>query len=81
MFGRVRRLLGRLLSWLRPEEEDGGGDGSGSIWNLTPAWQYTGLHVESGGTTIDTQERALRDIQEEAERRAPEERDRTRGRS
>ena len=43
-------------------------DGEGSAWGLVPSWQYTGRHVESGGLTRDEQERALKEIQEQAER-------------
>lgn len=46
------------------ESEDGEG---GSVWDLIPSWQYTGLHAESGGLARDEQESALRDIQERAD--------------
>lgn len=49
-----------------------GRDGEGSAWDHVPSWQYTGLHVESGGLTRDEQERALEEIREQAAR---EERD------
>lgn len=56
-------------------QQSGGGDGDGdgdrdrdgSVWNAIPSWQYEGRHVESGGLTRGEQERALRDIQEQAE--------------
>lgn len=49
----------------RPEREESGR----SIWDAIPSWQYTGRHVESGGITVDGQERALRDVQEQAAER------------
>ena len=41
----------------------------GTVWDAIPSWQYTGRHVESGGLTRDEQERALRDVREQAEQR------------
>jgi hypothetical protein len=49
------------------ESASEGDAGSGSIWDLIPAWQYDGRHVESGGQTRDEQERALEDVQRQAE--------------
>lgn len=46
-----------------------GPDEAGSVWDAIPSWQYAGRHVESGGLTRDEQERALRDVQREAEER------------
>jgi len=43
---------------------------SGSVWEFVPSWQYGGRHVESGGLTRDEQERALREIDEQAAQRA-----------
>jgi hypothetical protein len=40
---------------------------SGSTWDLIPRWQYEGRHVEMGGATRTEQERAIQEIQEEAE--------------
>ena len=67
-------MLSRLVSWLRARRtsEEGGGDeadaeGDGTVWDAIPSWQYGGLHVESGGTTRDEQERALGDVQRQAE--------------
>ncbi|ARS91740.1 hypothetical protein B1756_07990 [Natrarchaeobaculum aegyptiacum] len=50
----------------RPSTDDADG-GDGSVWNAIPSWQYEGRHVESGGLTRSEQERALRDIQEQAD--------------
>jgi hypothetical protein len=78
MLGHVRRLLGRLLAWLRPGDRGGGSEngGSNSVWNLVPSWQYGGRYAESGGLARDSQEKALQEIQAEAERRDPAERER-----
>jgi hypothetical protein len=55
--GAVRRDVG---------DADGGGE---SVWELVPAWQYTGRHVESGGLARDEQEAALADVEEQARAR------------
>ena len=80
MPGRLRQLIERALAWLRPGDRgDGVEDGdSGSVWDLVPSWQYTGRYAESGGLARDSQERALRGIQAEAEQRDPAERERNR---
>ncbi|WP_339105251.1 hypothetical protein [Haloterrigena salinisoli] len=45
-----------------------GGDGAEStVWNAIPPWQYDGRHAESGGLTRGEQERALREIQRQAD--------------
>ncbi|QSX00753.1 hypothetical protein [Haloterrigena alkaliphila] len=45
-----------------------GGDGTESnVWNAIPPWQYDGRHVESGGLTRGEQERALHEIQRQAD--------------
>lgn len=38
-----------------------------SVWDVIPSWQYTGRHVESGGLSREEQERALREVQDEAD--------------
>ncbi|NHN58699.1 MULTISPECIES: hypothetical protein [Halorussus] len=75
----LSRLLARLRARFRTRAGDGrdrygddsGGDDSGaddgSVWDAIPSWQYTGLHVESGGFTRDEQERALGDVRRRAE--------------
>lgn len=42
-------------------------DGDSSVWNAIPPWQYEGRHAESGGLARGEQERALQEIQREAE--------------
>ncbi|APX97829.1 hypothetical protein [Natronorubrum daqingense] len=37
------------------------------VWNAIPSWQYEGRHVESGGLARGEQERALEDIQRQAD--------------
>jgi hypothetical protein len=49
--------------------DSGNDDGNESIWELVPAWQYTGRHVESGGLARDEQEAALADVEEQARAR------------
>ena len=45
-----------------------GADGAESnVWNAIPPWQYDGRHVESGGLTRGEQERALHEIQRQAD--------------
>lgn len=48
------------------DDEGGGKDGS-DVWNAIPPWQYEGRHVESGGLARGEQERALQDIQRQAD--------------
>lgn len=67
-------MLSRLIAWLRSRgtSEDGDGDDAdadadGTVWDAIPSWQYTGLHVESGGFTRDEQERALGDVRRQAD--------------
>lgn len=54
-----------------PEENGsnapGENDGQTRSWDIIPNWQYTGRHVETGGMTVDEQERALEEIQTQAE--------------
>lgn len=57
-------VVAAVLSKLRSSR---GSDGTGSVWNAIPSWQYSGRHAESGGLTRDEQERALRDVQREAD--------------
>lgn len=38
-----------------------------NVWDLIPSWQYTGLHIASGGLTRDEQERAIQEVQELAQ--------------
>lgn len=69
--------LAVVLAWRRsragsrrPDAErpsTGDDERDNSVWNAIPSWQYEGRHVESGGLTRGEQERALRDIQEQAE--------------
>jgi hypothetical protein len=42
------------------------GTDASTVWDAIPSWQYDGRHVESGGFTLDEQERALDEIQETA---------------
>ena len=54
----------------RVDEDDGDGDDTdddSNVWNAIPPWQYEGRHVESGGLARGEQERALAEIQREAE--------------
>lgn len=60
----VVAVVAAVLSKLRSSR---GSDGTGSVWNAIPSWQYSGRHAESGGLTRDEQERALRDVQREAD--------------
>ncbi|MFB1065662.1 hypothetical protein [Natrinema sp. H-ect4] len=63
-------LLGRLAatdgSTADHAAEDDEGDDS-SVWNAIPSDQYDGRHAESGGLARGEQERALRDIQRQAD--------------
>ncbi|WP_313691409.1 hypothetical protein [Halorarum halobium] len=61
-------LAAAAVSAVRGSRSDDGGD-SGTVWDAIPSWQYSGRHAESGGLTRDEQESALRDVQEEADRR------------
>ncbi|MFC7068872.1 hypothetical protein [Halobaculum lipolyticum] len=60
--GRVRAAVG-----------DAASRGEGDGWSLIPNRQYEGRHAESGGIARGEQERALREIEAEAERRDREE--------
>ncbi len=42
-------------------------DDDSDVWNAIPSWQYGGRHVESGGLARGEQERALQEIQEQAD--------------
>ncbi len=44
-------------------------EGSESVWDAIPSWQYTGRHAESGGLARDEQEAALADVDEQARHR------------
>lgn len=59
-------LLAAFVLKARPDEA--GDERTGhSVWDVIPSWQYTGRHIESGGLSREEQERALREIQDEAE--------------
>lgn len=78
-------MLDRLRGWLAralPRSDGDGrraGDGNdgdaGSIWDLTPSWQYGG-RLHGGGLSRGRQEDAIREVQEQAAERARGERDR-----
>lgn len=60
-------LLWRLaVSGDSTTDREDGDDGS-SVWNAIPSDQYDGRHAESGGIARGEQERALRDIQRQAD--------------
>ncbi|WP_226039739.1 hypothetical protein [Natrinema sp. DC36] len=60
-------LLWRLaVSGDSTTDREAGDDGS-SVWNAIPSDQYDGRHAESGGLARGEQERALRDIQQQAD--------------
>ena len=62
-------LVGVLL-WRRgrtPEEPAEASEEDSNVWDAIPSWQYEGRHVESGGLARSEQERALQDIQQQAE--------------
>ena len=61
--GTLALVLIALALWHSSSTDD---EDDTDVWNAIPSWQYSGRHVESGGLTRDEQERALRDIQEEA---------------
>jgi hypothetical protein len=50
----------------REDEADAVAD-DGSLWDLIHPWQYRGQYVQSGGDVRDEQERAIQDIQRQAE--------------
>ena len=52
-----------LIAASGKNEEDG------DAWDAVPEHDYTGSHAELGGLTRDEQEKAVREVQEEAERR------------
>lgn len=69
-------MIRRLLRWVADRRSaTNGDDGDGSIWNITPEWQYTGLHAESGGISRAEQEQSLAEIQEQADAERQFERD------
>lgn len=69
----VLGVLGGVLVWAAVSTASGDeSDGSDSVWDLIPNWQYTGRHVEAGGITRDDQEKALDAIQQEAAEIDPE---------
>ncbi|ELZ30989.1 hypothetical protein C474_11021 [Halogeometricum pallidum JCM 14848] len=55
------RLLERLRAFVSSDRE------RDSVWNVIPRWQYDGLHVESGGIARGEQEKALDDIERQAD--------------
>lgn len=64
----LREFLARL--WPFSGADSGASEyGEGSVWDAIPSWQYGGRHAESGGIAHDAQERALADIEEQAEER------------
>ncbi|SDR27566.1 hypothetical protein SAMN04489842_2951 [Natronobacterium texcoconense] len=58
-------MLAIALLWRRSDSGDD--DSDSSVWNAIPSRQYDGRHVESGGLARGEQERALADIQEQAD--------------
>lgn len=52
----------------------------GGVWDAIPDWQYAGRHVESGGLARGEQERALRDVQDQASLTERTDRNRSRDR-
>ncbi|PCR92257.1 hypothetical protein [Natrinema ejinorense] len=72
--GTLVALIGLVafLSWRRPTQttsrtESETEDEPSTVWNAIPSWQYEGRHVEAGGIARGEQERALQDIQQQAE--------------
>ncbi|MFC7046092.1 hypothetical protein ACFQH6_12305 [Halobacteriaceae archaeon GCM10025711] len=51
----------------------------GGVWDAIPDWQYAGRHVESGGLARGEQERALREVQDQATLTERTDRQRSRG--
>ncbi len=71
--------LATALLWRRSgtdgrSDESEAADGS-TVWNAIPSRQYDGRHAEAGGITRGEQERALRDIQQQADELAAERRE------
>ncbi|WP_290811313.1 hypothetical protein [Halovivax sp.] len=61
-------VLGALAAATLRNGGDGAEDGeSATVWDAIPRWQYGGRHVESGGTSRDEQERALEEVEAQAE--------------
>ena len=61
-------LVGLLaLVAIRGSDSGRGNDEDAAVWDAIPRWQYGGRHVESGGMTRDEQERALEEIEAQAE--------------
>lgn len=60
-------MLGRFLVWLRGSDGDEETD-RGSVWDLTPSWQYgfTG-RFQGGGDARAEQEAAIEDVHRRAE--------------
>lgn len=50
-----------------PGDGRDGDDGNRRLWDMVPNWQYRGQYVQSGGDVADEQERALAEIQQQAE--------------
>jgi hypothetical protein len=57
----VRRRRAAKTNGGRSSEEES------DVWALIPSWQYNGLYAESGASTRDEQEKALRETQERAD--------------
>lgn len=60
-----------MLSWLWTHvrtffSSDDFGDDGGSVWDLTPDWQYDGRFVDAGGLTQSEKEEAIADVEEQA---------------
>lgn len=62
-------LLALAADRVRTAAGDAASRGDGDGWSLIPNRQYEGRHAESGGIARGEQERALREIEEDAERR------------
>ncbi|MBZ6495327.1 hypothetical protein [Natrinema longum] len=58
-----RSTLAETTSRTESETEDE----PSTVWNAIPSWQYEGRHVEAGGIARGEQERALQDIQQQAQ--------------
>ncbi len=58
-----------LLLRRRPGSDEGE---THDVWDVIPSWQYAGRHVESGGLARNEQERALADVQQQAEEQVTE---------
>ena len=65
-------LLGAaIILLLKPRTETSEGE-THDVWDAIPSWQYAGRHVESGGLARDEQERAVAEVQQQAEEQVTE---------